>query len=105
MVVQEFGQLLAETFVALALVTEHDGPLEQGMLKLLRQIAPKVGRGRTQNKKVSLRVFGGNRVIRWFAHGKTRARVEIGWTLVSGRIQVANRPGRVQVPQANETEC
>jgi hypothetical protein len=37
MVVQELGQLLAQAFVALGLVAEHDGPLEQSLLQRVRK--------------------------------------------------------------------
>jgi hypothetical protein len=42
-VVQEFSQLLAQAFVALALVAENDGAFEQRMLQLLGQVAPEIG--------------------------------------------------------------
>ena len=40
MIVKEFGQLLAQALVLLALVTEHHGAFEQPMLLVLRQLAP-----------------------------------------------------------------
>jgi len=51
MIVEEFGQLLAQILVALAFVAENDGPFEQGLLKLLRQVAPKVRGGRPRTRK------------------------------------------------------
>jgi hypothetical protein len=42
MIMEEFGQLLAQAFVLLAFVAEHDGPFEQGLLKFLRP--PRQGR-------------------------------------------------------------
>lgn len=38
--VEKVGEFFAQTFVALALVAEHNCPLEQVMLHLLGQIAP-----------------------------------------------------------------
>jgi hypothetical protein len=54
MVVQEPGQVLTQTFVALAFVAESDGPFEQRFLKFLWQIAPKVYGGRPKHKKAAL---------------------------------------------------
>ena len=56
MVVQKFCQLLAQAFVALALMAEHDGALEQHVLQILRQLAPQIGGGRAENQKIA----GGN---------------------------------------------
>ena len=53
-IVKEFSQLLAQTFVALALVPKNDGAFEQGVLQLLGQVAPEVGRGRAEDQKVSV---------------------------------------------------
>jgi hypothetical protein len=53
MIVQKFSQLLAQTLVRLALVAEHDGALEQRVLQLLRQCAPKVGGSRAQHQKIT----------------------------------------------------
>ena len=39
-VVQEFRQLLSRAFVALAFVTENDGPFKEGFLEGLGQVAP-----------------------------------------------------------------
>jgi hypothetical protein len=71
MIVEEFSQLFAQAFIPLALVAEHDGPFEQGLLKLLRQIAPKVrGRG-AKDEEVTLGVPAPRDVIRHSAHDKT----------------------------------
>jgi hypothetical protein len=56
MIVEEFGQLLAQAFIPLAFVAEHNGPFEQGLLKLLRQIAPKVRGRRAKDEEVPLGV-------------------------------------------------
>jgi hypothetical protein len=53
MIVQKFCQLLAQALVAFALVAEDDGPLEQQVLKLLRQIAPEIGCGRAKDEKIA----------------------------------------------------
>jgi hypothetical protein len=71
MIVQELGQLLAQAFIALAFVAQNDGAFEQGLLKLLRQIAPKV-RGRSaEDEKVTLGVLVFPDVIRRCIHNKT----------------------------------
>lgn len=56
MVVQKFRQLLAQAFVALALMSEHDGAFEQDVLQILRQLAPQIGGGGAENQKIA----GGN---------------------------------------------
>jgi hypothetical protein len=53
MIVQKFCQLLSQALVAFAFVAEDDGALEQQVLKLLRQIAPEIGRGRAKNEKMA----------------------------------------------------
>jgi hypothetical protein len=53
-IVKEFSQLFAQTFVALALVPKNDGAFEQGVLQLLGQVAPEIGRGRAEDQKVPL---------------------------------------------------
>ncbi|HXX03129.1 MAG TPA: hypothetical protein VEJ37_02265 [Xanthobacteraceae bacterium] len=60
-IVEEFGQLLAQAFVALAPVAKYDGALEQGLLKFLRQMTPKFRGGRAEDEKVTVRlvVVGG----------------------------------------------
>jgi hypothetical protein len=71
MIVQELGQLLAQTFIALAFVPENDSPFEQGLLELLRQMAPQV-RGRSaEDEKVTLGVLVFPDVIRRCIHDKT----------------------------------
>ncbi len=47
--VEKVGEFFAQTFVALALVAEQDGPLEQVMLHLLGQIAPCGNGGAPEN--------------------------------------------------------
>ncbi|HMK70304.1 MAG TPA: hypothetical protein VK442_04955 [Xanthobacteraceae bacterium] len=70
-IVEEFGQLLAQAFIPLALMAEHDGPFEQGLLKLLRQIAPKVRDRRAKDEEVTLGVSVPRDVVRRSAHDKT----------------------------------
>jgi len=62
--------LLAQAFIALTFVAENDGPFEQGLLKLLRQIAPKVRRGRAEDEKVTVGVLVPSDVIRCSTHEK-----------------------------------
>jgi len=71
MVVQEFGQLLAQAFITLAFVAENDRPFEQGLLKLLRQIAPKVRGRRAKDEEVTLGVPVPREVVRRSAHDNT----------------------------------
>jgi len=71
MIVEEFGQLLAQAFIALAFVAESDGPFEQGLLQLLWQSAPKVRGGRAEHKKVTVGVVVPSDVIRRSTHEKT----------------------------------
>jgi hypothetical protein len=56
MIVQEFGQLLAQALVLLALMPEQYGALEQDMLEILRQVAPEIGGGGAKHKQIA----GGN---------------------------------------------
>jgi len=56
MVVQEFCQLLAQAFVALALMAKHHGAFEQQVLPILRQFAPQIGGRGAENQKIT----GGN---------------------------------------------
>jgi hypothetical protein len=61
---QEFSELLAQTFVLLALMTEHHGALEQRVLQLLRQFAPKIRSCGAEDEEIA----GGDivdDVIRW----------------------------------------
>jgi hypothetical protein len=53
MVVQKFGQLLAQALVLFPLMTEHDGALEQRVLQLVRQFAPKIGSGRSEHEQIT----------------------------------------------------
>ncbi len=71
MIVEEFSELLAQAFIALALVAENDSPFEQGLLKLLRQIAPKVRGCGAEDKKVTLGFVVARDVIRRSTHEKT----------------------------------
>ena len=57
-VVQEFRQLLPQAFVALAFVTENDGPFKEGFLERLGQMAPEVERGGAKNKEIAV-IAGG----------------------------------------------
>lgn len=71
MVVQKLRQLLAQAFVDLALMSEHDGAFEQRVLQILRQRAPQIGGGRTENQKIT----GGSivdEVIGLLSHGLAR---------------------------------
>jgi hypothetical protein len=45
MAVQELRQLLAQAFIALALVPAQDRLLEKAVLNVLRQLAPQIERG------------------------------------------------------------
>jgi len=56
-VVQELRQLLAQAFVALALMAKQHGPLEQRVLKFGRQIAPQIRCRRPEHKKVPCGIF------------------------------------------------
>ena len=53
MIVQEFRQLFAQAFVTFALVAEHDGVLEQKVLKIVRQVAPEIGGRSAENQKIT----------------------------------------------------
>lgn len=57
-IVQEFRQLLPQAFVALAFVTENDGPFKEGFLERLGQMAPEVERGGAKNKEIAV-IAGG----------------------------------------------
>ncbi len=57
MLVQEFSQLLAQAFIALAFVTEKDCPFEQRLLLLLRQLAPQIGGCRSEHMKKAAAVL------------------------------------------------
>ena len=71
MIVEEFGELLTQAFIALAFVAENDGPFEQGLLELLRQIAPKVRGRRAKDEEVTLGVAVPRDIIRRSIHDKT----------------------------------
>jgi hypothetical protein len=57
MIVKEFGQLLAQAFIALPSMTEQDCPFEQRLLLLLRQPAPQIGGGRPKREKKTAAVL------------------------------------------------
>jgi hypothetical protein len=66
MVVEKFRQLLAQALVLFALMAEHDGALEQRVLQIVRQFAPKIGGGCAEHEQIT----GGNIVedLIWFIH-------------------------------------
>ncbi len=78
MIVEEFGQLLAQAFIPLGLVAENDGPFEQGLLKLLRQIAPKLRGRRAEDEKVTLGVAVRRGALERFAAGASALLVRTG---------------------------
>lgn len=53
MIVQEFGELFAQTFVLLALMPEHHGALKKNVLKVLRQPAPEIGGSGAKHKQIT----------------------------------------------------
>jgi hypothetical protein len=53
MLMQEFSQLLAQAFILFTLMTEYHGPLEQCVLQLLWQLAPKIRRRGAKNKEIA----------------------------------------------------
>jgi len=53
MIVQEFGQLLAQALVLLALMAEHDGALKQRILQIVRQLAPKIRGSRAEYEQIT----------------------------------------------------
>lgn len=63
MIVEKFGQLFAQTLVALALVAEHDRAFEQQVLKIVRQMAPKLRRGRSKDGMIAVLPVAGLRVV------------------------------------------
>jgi len=77
MIVEEFCQLFAQTFVLLALVAEHYRMLEQLMLQLLRQFAPQVcGRG-AEHQEITRRYVVDDLVrvpVHWRTHEIDTAR-------------------------------
>jgi hypothetical protein len=75
---QELGQLLAQTLVALALVTDDDRTLEQHVLELLRQGAPKTSGGSAKDEKVTIGRFLPGNMIRWSIHEKSDRLVRRG---------------------------
>jgi uncharacterized protein YaaW (UPF0174 family) len=77
MIVEEFCQLFAQTFVLFALVAEHYRMLEQLMLQLLRQFAPQVcGRG-AEHQEITRRYVVDDLVrvpVHWRTHEIDTAR-------------------------------
>jgi hypothetical protein len=65
MIVQEFGQLLAQAFILLAFMAEHHRALEQRVLQLLRQMAPEIGGRCSEHTEVTGGVFVFVDVLRW----------------------------------------
>ncbi len=53
MVVEKFCQLLAQAFILLALMAEYDGALEQNMLQIWRQPAPKISGSRAEHEQIT----------------------------------------------------
>jgi hypothetical protein len=53
MIVEEFRQLFAQAFVFFALMPEHHGALEHGVLEILRQAAPEIGSGGAKHKQIT----------------------------------------------------
>src|SRR5260370_35879695 len=79
MIVEEFCQLFAQTFVLLALVAEHHRMLEQLMLQLLRQFAPQVCGGGAEHQEITRRYVVDDLVrvpIHWRTHEIDTARSE-----------------------------
>jgi len=66
MAVEEFGQLLAQAFVALTLVAEKDGSFEQRLLQFLEQMTPKIRGSRAENDEIAVRFQIVRRAIRCF---------------------------------------
>ena len=71
-IVQKLGELFAQTFVALVMMSEHDRALKQRMLELLRKIAPNVGGRCAENQKEAGGVFIGGALL-------LRHRFDPGW--------------------------
>ena len=94
-VVQEFRQLLPQAFVALAFVTENDGPFKEGFLEGLGQMAPEVERGGAKNKEIA--VISGGR-FRCCAHHRCSLKWPAGGDC-PGRIAAeAERTSKIGVP-------
>jgi hypothetical protein len=68
MIVEEFGQLLAQTFVALAFVSENDRAFKERLLKLLRELTPQVHGSAAENKQIAVSATLPGGAIRWLAH-------------------------------------
>src|SRR5260370_25043198 len=88
MIVEEFCQLFAQTFVLLALVAEHHRMLEQLMLQLLRQFAPQVCGGGAEHQEITRRYVVDDLVrvpVHWRTHEIDTARSVQSLALTHGR--------------------
>jgi hypothetical protein len=54
MSVEKLRQLLAQAFIALGPVAQHDRPLEQRLLQLARKLAPHIEGGQPQDVRESI---------------------------------------------------
>jgi hypothetical protein len=97
-VVQEAGQLLAQALVALALVPDHDGVLEQFFLDLGWKLAPQMHGGRADQRcetAVGLLVHGGS--LRHRVMRRQRAKVP-GCSTEPGRPRGVGADTRWRTP-------
>jgi len=79
MIVEEFCQLFAQTFVLFPLVAEHYRMLEQLMLQLLRQFTPQVCGGGAEHQEITRRYVVDDLVrvpVHWRTHEIDTARSE-----------------------------
>jgi hypothetical protein len=83
MIVQKLRQLLAQAFVTLAFMTQHDRTLEQRVLEFLRQFAPEIGGRRSEDKKETRGVLVDGR---WCWHAQSSHR----FAKVADRISPGN---------------
>jgi hypothetical protein len=71
MIVEKLRQLLAQAFIPLGLVTQHDRPLEQGLLEFAWKLAPQIEGSQPQNVRKSIGVRFGSldrshpSILRW----------------------------------------
>jgi hypothetical protein len=71
MSVEKLRQLLAQAFIPLGLVAQHDRPLEQGLLEFARKLAPQIEGSQPQNVRKSIGVRFGSldrshpSILRW----------------------------------------
>jgi len=82
MIVQKLRQLLAQAFVALAFMTQHDRALEQRVLQFVWQFAPEIGGCRSEDEKITRGVFAGGDLFRWRGHEQSSCE----FAKVTGRI-------------------